>query len=382
MMSVRTVSGRIADVQQQAVSDIPVVALDLELRDETELGRTTTDLEGAYEITYTLEQLARAEKRAPDLVVRALSADDGRVLVESPVIHGAEPVLTVDLELPAAADAPSELKRYLAELQPALGGMSPAQLSADDIDFLAGSTGIAREHLAALAAAERQEVEDEADPVNVGEPSVPAPAYYGWFRQGLPTEPAALWARSDEELTSALTASIRAKLVPPTVGELIPVLLEVAGHRRLNERLRPTPDDQPAGLGDLLDTLPHPLQRPRQIAVARVLDELPADAPDLLEILETAGLNYAEAIGVQRTLRLGDLTLGHAPLVHALQEQVAADDDASLRSLANLPTDRWIDLAYAHGTPVGADLDAPGYAASLESKIEALHPAETLAARL
>jgi hypothetical protein len=378
----RVVNGRVADVQRRPVAEVPVVALDLELRAEAELGRTTTDLEGAYQITYTLEQLGRADKRAPDLVVRALTADYGRVLVESPVIHGAEPVVTVDVELPIPEDAPSELERYLAELEPALGGVSPAQLSADDLDFLAGATGIAREHLAVLAAADRRQAEDEADPVNAGEPSVRAPAYYGWFRQGLPTEPVALWARSDEELTSALTASIRARLIPSAVGDLIPSLPEIAGRRRLNERLRPAPDDQPAGLGDLLDTLPHPLERSRQIAVARVLDELPADTPDLVEMLETAGLSRAQAIGVQRTLRLGDLTLGHAPLVQALQEHVAADDDASLRSLANLPTDRWIDLAYAHGAPVGSDLDAPSYAASLESKIEALHPAETLAARL
>jgi hypothetical protein len=378
----RVVRGRVADIQGRPMAEVLVVAVDREVRNESELGRVAADSEGAYEITYTLDQLARADKQAADLVVRALSPGDGRVLVASPVIHGAGLVETVDLVVPAAEDAPSEFDRYLAELEPALGGMSLAELGAADLDFLAGSTGIAREHLGALAAAERQAAADAADPLRAGDPSVPAAAYYAWFRSGLPTDPAALWARSDEELTSALTASIRGRLVPPSVGDLIPVLLEVARHRRLDERLRPTPDDQPASLGDLLGTMPHPLERQRQVAVATVLGEVRADAPDLGERLKAAGLSATEAVAVQRTLRLGDLTIDHAPLVQALQEHVAADDDASLRSLANLPSERWLDLAYTHGAPAGSDLDAPGYAASLESRVEELHPAATLAAKL
>jgi Tc toxin complex TcA C-terminal TcB-binding domain/Neuraminidase-like domain len=380
----RVVRGRVTDAGGRPAAGTLVVAVDVDLRSETELGRVTAGDDGTYEIAYTAEQLGRAGKQAADLVVRALRAADGGLLAASPVLFGAQAVETVDLVLPVPDDAPSELERYLALLEPVLHGMQAAELGDADVDFLAAATGVAREHLAALAAAARREAGDAADPHLDGGARIPAGVYYAWFRQGLPADPAALWARGDDELAAALTAALDQRLVPRSLGDLVPTLGELAGRRRLAERLRPTPDGAAAGLGDLLATMPQPLDRQRQVSVASILADVRPGAPELGARLEAAGLSHAEAIGVQRTLLLGDLTLGHAPLVRALQERVAADDDTSLRALAAVPGDRWLDLAYAHGTPdPGSDgLDAAGYAASLERRVEALHPTATLAAEL
>jgi Tc toxin complex TcA C-terminal TcB-binding domain/Neuraminidase-like domain/Putative peptidoglycan binding domain len=384
----RVVRGRVADAGGRPAAGTVVVAVDVDLRSETELGRVPAGDDGAYEITYTTEQLGHAGKQAADLLVRALRAADGGLLAASPVVFGAKAVETVDLVLPVPDDAPSELERYLALLEPVLHGMPTAELGDADVDFLAAATGIAREHLAALAAAARREAGDAADPDLDGGARIPAGVYYAWFRQGLPANPDALWTRSDDELVAALTAALDQRLVPRSLGDLVPTLGELAGRRRLAERLRPTSDGAAAGLGDLLATMPRPLSRQRQVSVASVLAEVLPGAPALGARLEAAGLSHAEAVGVQRTLLLGDLTLGHAPLVRALQERVAADDDVSLRALAAVPADRWLDLAYTHGTPgPGSDspdggLDEAGYAASLERRVEALHPTATLAAQL
>jgi hypothetical protein len=384
----RVVRGRVAGGDGRAPAGTVVAAVDVDLRSETELGRTTAGDDGAYEITYTAEQLGHAGKQAADLLVRALRAADGGLLAASPVVFGAQAVETVDLVLPVPDDAPSELERYLALLEPVLHGTPTAELGDADVDFLAAATGIAREHLAALTAAARREASDAADPHLDGGARIPAGVFYAWFRQGLPADPVALWARSDDELAAALTAALDQRLVPRSLGDLVPTLGELVGRRRLAERLRPTPDGAAAGLGDLLATMPQPLDRQRQVSVAAVLAEVRPGAPELGARLEAAGLSHAEAVGVQRTLRLGDLTLGHVPLVRALQERVAADDDASLRALAAVPADRWLDLAYAHGTPdPGSDspdgiLDEAGYAASLERRIEALHPTGALTAQL
>jgi hypothetical protein len=384
----RVVRGRVAAWDGGAPVGTVVVAVDVDLRSETELGRATVGDDGAYEIVYTAEQLGHAGKQAADLLVRALRAADGGVLAASPVVFGAQAVETVDLVLPVPDDAPSELERYLALLEPVLHGTPTAELGDADVDFLAAATGVAREHLTALAAAARREAGDATDPHLDAGARIPAGVYYAWFRQGLPADPGALWARSDDELVAALAAALDLRLVPRSLGDLVPTIGELAGRRRLAERLRPTPDGAAAGLGDLLATMPQPLDRQRQVSVAAVLADVRPGAAELGARLEAAGLSHAEAVGVKRTLRLGDLTLGHPPLVRALQERVAADDDASLRALAAVPGDRWLDLAYAHGTPEpGSDspdggLEAAGYAASLERRVEALHPTATLAAQL
>jgi hypothetical protein len=384
----RVVRGRVAAWDGRASAGTVVVAVDVDLRSETELGRTTAGDDGAYEITYTAEQLGHAGKQAADLLVRALRAADGALLAASPIVFGAQAVETVDLVLPVPDDAPSELEHYLALLEPVLHGMPTAELGDADVDFLAAATGIARAHLAALAAAARREAGDAADPHLDAGTRIPAGVYYAWFRQGLPADPAALWVRSDDELVAALTAALDQRLVPRSLGDLVPTIGELTGRRRLAERLRPTPDSAAAGLGDLLATMPQPLDRQRQVSVATVLADVRPGAPELSARLEAAGLSHPEAVGVQRTLLLGDLTLGHPPLVRALQERVAADDDASLRALAAMPGDRWLDLAYAHGTPdprndsLDGRLSEAGYAASLERRVEALHPTATLAAQL
>ena len=384
----RVVRGRVAAGDGRAPVGTVVVAVDVDLRTETELARAIAGDDGAYEIVYTAEQLGHAGKQAADLLVRALRATDGRLLAASPVIFGAKAVETVDLVLPVPDDAPSELERYLALLEPVLHGTPTAELGDVDLDFLAAATGVARGHLAALAAAARREAGDAADPHLDGGTRIPAGVYYAWFRQGLPADPGALWARSDDELAAALTAALDQRLVPRPLGDLVPTLGELAGRRRLAERLRPTSDGAAAGLGDLLATMPQPLDRQRQVSVAAALADARPGAPELGARLEAAGLSHVEAVGVQRTLLLGDLTLGHPPLVRALQERVAADDDASLRALAAVPADRWLDLAYAHGIPdPGRDSpdggpDQARYAAWLERRVDALHPTATLAAQL
>jgi hypothetical protein len=55
-----------------------VRAFDRDLRREEPLGEglATTDESGYYQITYTADQFARAEKRSADLVVRVYSLED------------------------------------------------------------------------------------------------------------------------------------------------------------------------------------------------------------------------------------------------------------------------------------------------------------------
>ena len=54
----------------------------------------------------------------------------------------------------------------------------------------------------------------------------------------------------------------------------------------------------------------------------------------------------------------------------------------TLRPLATLRPDEWLDLAYTHGTPEGPDIKPKAYASALAASVERQHPTATLAAQL
>ncbi len=85
---------------------------------------------------------------------------------------------------------------------------------------------------------------------------------------------------------------------------------------------------------------------------------------------------------IRRALRLGDLTRRHLPLMQHLQESLRDERDASLKSLAKLGRDQWIDKAYAYGVPEDSGLHPDAYARQLERSVEELHPTAIIAARL
>ena len=57
-----TVDGRVLDAASRPLSGTSVAAVDRDLRAEQSLGQTVTDKDGRYEIRYTAQQFARAER--------------------------------------------------------------------------------------------------------------------------------------------------------------------------------------------------------------------------------------------------------------------------------------------------------------------------------
>ena len=68
-----TVYGTVTDAEARPVAGATVVALDVDLRTSEELGRTTTDSGGEYEVRYAASRFTRAEKGSADVVVQRAS---------------------------------------------------------------------------------------------------------------------------------------------------------------------------------------------------------------------------------------------------------------------------------------------------------------------
>src|SRR5207302_3721397 len=149
------VSGTIRRSDGAPLPSVAMRAFDRVLRSETELGETTSDNSGHYEIAYTDGPLGRLGKARADLMVRAYAADRS-LLAESATIFGAEANVTIDLTAPpSAVKAPSEYESLMAALTPALRGVDAADLQDSDVDFLARATGLPPERLGAVALAAR-----------------------------------------------------------------------------------------------------------------------------------------------------------------------------------------------------------------------------------
>lgn len=370
----REVEGRVAFPDGRPAADRRVVAYSVDVSGaKEELAAAVTARDGHYAIRYAKDGGPRPRVPTVDLRVAVLDAA-GHELVSSPDVFRPGPQVHVDLTLPIASDDRSEFERYMAAVEEPLRGVPLREVGDAELRFLVGVTGIPAEHMVALVdAARRAETGSEAP--------IPAEVWYAWLRQGLGTPPEALWARPTDELIQALEIAVEQRLVPRTLADNFESLKQVVERRRLDETLHarrgPT-----AGLGELLDTMPTPLEPQHRRVVAAIVAEVAPEDEQFAARLQEAGLDPEQANRVRGTLRLGDLAMRHAPMVSRLQPLVAEDPDASLRSLAAVEADRWLDFSYDAGAPDDSELDEAAYAHELRTRVEDLHPSATLAARL
>jgi hypothetical protein len=215
-----------------------VQAFDRDLRNEQVLGKAQTDGKGFYEIRYTTDQFARAEKANADLLVRVYNAA-GQVLYD-PGLDGvqfnAPPEALINILLNfGQTGLPSEYERLLRDVQPLLLDVKLPDLREDeearDITFLTRETGWATDILNYLVVAFRLQVRSQIDP----------DFFYALLRQGMPLQNDlraaveagfAITVNSDLQgvfyslvlideaiLRKAVEKSIRESIVPPDLAK-------------------------------------------------------------------------------------------------------------------------------------------------------------------
>lgn len=366
------VRGRITADDGAAAPDITVTAFDKDLRAETTLGSATTDRLGRYQIRYEAAQIRRAEKDSADLIVRAFGS--GReILAASDTIFNADADTSIDLQIDLSATRPSEFERHLSAITPLLESVAIAELTADDLSFIEGETGIDSVHVAFLATAHQHALTTKIEPA----------VFYALFRQGLPSAMAALALQSPEVLKRALTASIDAHIAPsnlrPTIASAVDALKKlVAGQvvRGSGDAAAPARILGSAGLS-----------AEEQTTVLDMWAKRDNDA-SFWDALSTSPL-ASKVKPLQATLDLALLTGNNAPLMEALQKRKVSN----LQSLATLSADDLKKLIIASPEALasiaavsssdGAESDeakATRLAAGVIGLAQALHPTAYLAA--
>jgi hypothetical protein len=404
------VNGRVAMPDNAPAVGFVVRAFDRDLRRCERVGEeAVTAADGSYEIRYSRSQFVRAEHKSnADLVVRVFRSSVGRdaspMLAESETMFNAPAAAEISLQLRASAYDRSEFERQVEAVLPRLVGQAPdggnlplTALTDDDVEFLSRDAGIDETHIRLLvqaaklagevaAAAPRASanLQKSNQPQATRAGTISVAVFYGWFRLGLSTNAEELWKKSADELMSKLAAAVAQRLIPAISDADQELIRQSIEQLRQEQFLQDPPRGSQAALGDLLATMPSPPDPGQQRALAAAVGDLRPDDPRLVEKIGAVPGFDGDAAAVARTLRLGQLTGGQLALTKALQDRLQAvkDNDGSLRPLAAIHADDWIDLAYTHVTPDEGGMAPDELALTLAAQTERQQPTAALARQL
>lgn len=331
-------------------SGFAVIAFDRDLRSEQELGKTQTDAEGFYRIGYTLDQAQAGETGSADLQVKVF-AKDGAVLASSAILFNAPLSAEVNLTVPRESLPPAPLfDKIQNALKPLLGQLTIEQLDEtqenQDITFLSGETGFAKEDLARFALAHRmktRELRPEFWFVLLGSDVVFA------FdpEQNLDEQ-----ANAVVEKLSTLDAAAVRKAIGHGLGEndiassfgeqtesWVEAFVRFVASRTLSGKGEPTfvkaaLDD--AGIKD-----------PRkQGTFAQLFLEHKALTPELLSELEKDdSFTKTEVDDLRTSFQLAQLTGSDFSVVKALKDDFKVREPQQIRTLARQSEQEWVEFA-------------------------------------
>lgn len=388
--AVFVVRGTVRDSNEKPLANVTVRAFDKDLRTEQLLGEAKTDMSGHYQIRYTAEQFAPADvatNAAPDLFVRALSADDLK-LAESPRRFNAGREETIDLVI--AAPALSEWVIISQAVIPLLIGQGPEgkalppwELNDEDINFIVEETGLDREQVRLWVLAGKTAHTTNLLGDAAVEDLVEAAVFYAWVRDGFPQDFPTLIQRPVDELIASFIAACDRNIIPTALRQYAEEIKAALNQRRVDEVLPRAKEGEPASLGDLFDTLEADwLKKDIRQKTARLLQDTGVESDEFMPRLKEIIPDETQRQALRRTLRLGELTMKHAPMVKALQPFAAKSENDTITGLSVIETDRWLDLAYEHGVPPASFITPEQYAKDLEQAVEAKAPKAVLAAKL
>lgn len=236
-----TVSGEVTRSNGEPATGVVVRAYDRDLRSQELLGEATTGETGEYEITYTSDQFRRAEKKRADLVMSAFNEAGTELEVNSDrdgTIFNAEREEVVNLQIVSDELIEiSEYERLVQTLTPLLEGVPLADLTEDDIDFLANDTGRDPSRIRFLS--QDAQLSQEHD--------VREAVFYGFARRdvgvvdreaGPRISLTTLLEQSNDALRSHLEAAISNRIIPVQLRESLDDIIAQLETLRAEQRER------------------------------------------------------------------------------------------------------------------------------------------------
>jgi Tc toxin complex TcA C-terminal TcB-binding domain/Neuraminidase-like domain/Salmonella virulence plasmid 28.1kDa A protein len=363
---------------------LTIRVFDKDLRSEELIKEEKTNTDGEYSVFYKADDFRNDEKNRADLFVRVLNKAGTTVLATSPIIFNARKFEVVNFIIGEARGL-SEFGRIVAELTTLLRGIAQKDLTGQDISFLAGETGIDAAWLTLLAESARRNAQAGA---------IPQSAFYGLFRQGLPTDLKELLKNEISLLRAALESASNEAIIPQLSSAQLDQIANELRILKASLLLQPAAGDTPS-LGDLLGTAKN-LPAEKRPIVAGLLVLHGGTTRGFWDAIAASDLLPIEKNDVRFTLQTGDLTTNHLPLVTALRNgydfnQNGAPPTANpgtigLRPFAVKGVGEWKQLLQTTGAPPSTPGATPqekidNYAAALNAYMENALPTPVIAGR-
>lgn len=368
-----TVLGRVLQADGPPLIGVEAQALHKSLRSEILLGQQRTSDSGSYSIRYD----PPTGVNAVDLVVRVVSADGDRELARSDLICHARRVQVVNVIVGGGPYRGfSEFERLNHAVIPHLDGASLVALKVEDIELLACKTQQDALRIAYLVVANRYEHRTDVN----------AAAFYGFFRQGLPTSLPALLSQQQRVQGAALKAAVSGNVVPAALEPQINDILRQLKQAAVNLALEVPEGQENTSLTGLLNTTGLAAGQQNALLTRYALYE--GTIQEFWSALEQdPAFGPARTAKLQVTLQLGALAGGYVPLAQKLQEGGQAGEVTSVQDLAALQYQDWLALVKQTGTPPGTpgdtDLErAEHYAKRLAYTVEIAFPTPAIVAGL
>jgi Tc toxin complex TcA C-terminal TcB-binding domain/Neuraminidase-like domain/Salmonella virulence plasmid 28.1kDa A protein/Putative peptidoglycan binding domain len=382
------VLGQVIDATGNPMGGKTVKAFDKDLRTQVQIGSDTTKVQsGEYAIMYQYDDFDEPEKGTADLFVQVFDTD-GTLLATSPIIFNAGKVELVNFTI-GNSPGVSEFEKIVNDIFPVIKNVvNHAGLTADDIAFLNGETGIDTELLTLIAESARRNVEAN---------QIAQSVFYGLFRQNLPTALAELMQNEIPLLRAALETSSNQGIIPQLTATQLDQIVE---QLRILKASLSLASGAPAGtpsLGDLLGTIPLPSDK--QQVVAGLIVKHGGTPKSFWDDIDTStSLNATDKNNVRFTLHAGDLTTNHLPLVTELRKAYDFVNGGTLPSTVSVlrrfaakdATD-WKTILEANNSAIGAPPSTPGanqaekivnYATALNAYMENALPTPCVAGRV
>jgi hypothetical protein len=375
-----TIKGRVQNVDGSAVVGARVSAVDVDLRNEQELGTATTSECGEYKIFYTKKQFSRAEKGSADIRVRAYlhSNCSGELDATSGITFNAPTVATIDLVIGGSAVVgPSEYDLLSSEIKPLLGSLQTSDLVENDehqdISFLAGETGQDAVKIQLFITAHQHELHTK----------ITAEVFYGLLRQNLPTLLDDLVIETIEGLTKALQTSVSGNIIRQLSTEQINSYVSQIHEFGVRSSVTPPTGGSTAN-GQVLSTA---TDKPELF-----MDEFSKyDGPieSFWKDLDSNPQFQGHIPDLQLSVQLGIAGLSHAPLVKELMSRRDSGQVSLLSDLSKLSLKDWTNMIQKPG--IGTPEIIPGntpdektqnYAQGISSLLEDTFPTKFISYRL
>jgi Tc toxin complex TcA C-terminal TcB-binding domain/ABC toxin N-terminal region/Neuraminidase-like domain/Putative peptidoglycan binding domain/PA14 domain/Salmonella virulence plasmid 28.1kDa A protein len=355
------------------------------LRREELLGAVAVCDDGSFHVTYPLAR--EVPKGAGtnghsasglDLFVRVLDAE-GKKLFESDVLYHAPRIAQINVIVGSDRFwGQSDYELLLSAIGRRLDGAALADLTVDDVTFLAGDSGMAAEDIRTLVSAAAMAKQTQ----------LPPQLFFALLKVAGPSSLDSMIAQGAAVLGTRLAAALDANVIAQEyrqgADELIARLVALRPAVALG--LDP---HAPTTLGSVLTMTGATVDQQKHLLEVLSANRDKPASEIWSAVAQDPALGVELAPKLQATLRLAVLTRGHMPLVKVLTQQ----GTTSIEKLATLTQAQWETLLRTNvdGQPVGAPSDTPGdtdeskittYATTLARTLERSFPTAVLSARL